>query len=415
MKDLSSLPCCDDVASRSKVDWLQALGLAQQWRDKQRSRLDRIEGKVATIIAGTIAVLGFVLDKFTGWAGSLSAILLMIPLGTLLMALKTAVYTEVSPMPLLALLSDERPDLDVAHLVRNYVDVAKANDPKVDRKAKFLDLSLWLLAIVIVAIVTLRVSVDANAMPLNKSLAPAAASSPWDWIGSATTTNVLYLFLLIAAIGTLVANLRSASASEKSAKASEASAEAARENAIASNHVAEETARLAVETADSIAISREAIAAEDRRHRETLRPLLILDASLVVTNQEQIAEPNHYRYAVALRGLLRNVGAGPAVAITLVLIPFAIVPRELSVPVAVGPNSITPLDLTFESEAFGWHKVGSPWPFKSVLGYSTIAFTTKAGTTTQSSNSGKTDDLKIDAITPTDNNAAEATSETSKP
>jgi len=388
------------------------LGLAQQWRDKQRSRLDRIEGKVATILAGTIAVLGFVLDKFTGWAGSLSAILLLIPLGTLLMALKTAVYTEVSPVPLLALLSDERPDLDVAHLVRNYVDVAKSNDPKVDRKAKFLDTSLWLLSIVIVAIVTLRVSVDANAMPANTALASAAASSPWVWIGSPTTTNVLYLFLLIAAIGTLVANLRSASASEKSAKASEASAEAARENAIASNRVAEETARLAVETTESTALSREAIAAEDRRHRETLRPFLILDASLVVTNQEQIVEPNHYRYTIALRGVLRNVGAGPAVAITFVLIPSTLVPRELRLPVAVGPNSVTPVDLTFEFEAFGWHEIGSPWPFKSVLGYSTIAFTKKAGTTTQNSHSGKADDLKIDAITPTDD-AAEAINETS--
>jgi hypothetical protein len=64
-------------------------------RDNERNRLDRIEGKIAPIIAGTIAAFALFLDKANGWLDIAAGALYLIPLWQLFVAFRTHDYIDV--------------------------------------------------------------------------------------------------------------------------------------------------------------------------------------------------------------------------------------------------------------------------------------------------------------------------------
>jgi hypothetical protein len=169
--------------------------------------------------------------------------------------------------------------------------------------------------------------------------------------------------------------------------------------------LANETRRLALVTAD---LGRDTVAATqaaERHHQEEMRPLLLLDAQLVVRAKTP-RDRGGFDYQLSLEGDLCNFGGGPATTITLVVIPHGQVPKQFPLDI-VGPNTRRELKgtqwTTFSSApAF---ELGNGWPFQSVLGYSTVGFTLNVGTTKQSSVSGTAAELRVDYVNPTDNTA----------
>jgi hypothetical protein len=141
--------------------------------------------------------------------------------------------------------------------------------------------------------------------------------------------------------------------------------------------------------------------AAERHHQEQLRPLLLLDASLIVNRERE--RDNGYDYRFTLQGHVRNFGGGAATAVQLVVTPDT--QNEQRVPVAIiGPNARLAIKGAQWSAWSGMYRDdNSAWPFRAVLGYSTVGFTLKVGTTTQRSHSGVAADLIVESLTPTDN------------
>ena len=166
-------------------------------------------------------------------------------------------------------------------------------------------------------------------------------------------------------------------------------------------NLARETQRLAAVTAD---LGRDTVAATlaaERHHQEEMRPLLLLDAQLVVRAKKP--RDKGFDYELSLEGDLCNFGGGAATAISLVVIANGQVPKEFALGIA-GPNTRRDLKSTAwttwaSAAAF---EIGHGWPFESVLGYSTVGFTLNVGTTKQSSVSGTAADLRIEYVNPTD-------------
>lgn len=77
-----------------EVDWNRAYDLARDRRDAERERLERIESKIAPIIAGSIAALGLFIDKASSWPDFLVGALLLVPIALLLRAFRTTDYLD---------------------------------------------------------------------------------------------------------------------------------------------------------------------------------------------------------------------------------------------------------------------------------------------------------------------------------
>jgi hypothetical protein len=166
-------------------------------------------------------------------------------------------------------------------------------------------------------------------------------------------------------------------------------------------NLATETKRLAAVTAE---LGRDTVAATfaaERHHKEEMRPLLLLDAQLVV--RAKSPRESGFDYQLSLEGDLCNFGGGAATHIVLVVMPHSQVPKEFSLGI-IGPNTRNELkgrQWTTWATA-GAFELGYGWPFESVLGYSNVAFTRKAGTTKQASPSGNSADLQVVQVVPTD-------------
>ncbi|MGA8575479.1 MAG: hypothetical protein WB609_07325 [Candidatus Cybelea sp.] len=76
----------EPLAADAISDYRIALEIALRRPDNERNRLDRIESKIAPIIAGTIAAFALFLDKATSWLDIAAAALYLLPLWQLFVA-----------------------------------------------------------------------------------------------------------------------------------------------------------------------------------------------------------------------------------------------------------------------------------------------------------------------------------------
>lgn len=164
--------------------------------------------------------------------------------------------------------------------------------------------------------------------------------------------------------------------------------------------LATETRRMASETAELARGTVAATQAAERHHTEQMRPLLLLDAALTVIARNE--DRGGITYMLSLDGDVCNFGGGAATAVLLVISPHGQVDHEIPLAV-IGPNTRFSLKGAQWSTWSTAHKpLHDPWPFHAVLGYSTAGFTTKVGTTKQSSHSGLATDLRVEFLSPTD-------------
>ena len=141
---------------RTEVDWNQALELAMHRRDSERDRLDRVEGKIAPIIGGTIAGLALFVDKSGSTLDYLLAALLLIPLAMLFLAFRTKDYIDTPSLDVLVETYERWPVTFVRSVVVGTADAVAKNGPIIDSKARDLNRTMAVLFGVLVLILTVR-------------------------------------------------------------------------------------------------------------------------------------------------------------------------------------------------------------------------------------------------------------------
>ena len=140
----------------TEVDWERALELCMRRRDSERERLDRIEGKIAPIIAGTIAGLGLFVDKAASAFDYLAGALLLVPLAMLFLAFRTYEYIDTPSLDELVRTYERWPRTYMRSVVVGTAEAVSKNGPVIDRKARELNRTMGVLFAVVVIIIASR-------------------------------------------------------------------------------------------------------------------------------------------------------------------------------------------------------------------------------------------------------------------
>jgi hypothetical protein len=140
----------------AEVDWMRALDMAMRRRDSERQRLDRIESKIAPIIAGTIAALGLFIDKAASTFDYFVGSLLLIPLALLFSAFKTYGYIDTPNLDELVRTYDRWPLTYVRSVVIGTADAVTKNGFVIDRKARDLNRTMAVLFAVVITVIASR-------------------------------------------------------------------------------------------------------------------------------------------------------------------------------------------------------------------------------------------------------------------
>jgi hypothetical protein len=154
------------------VDWERALEMTMRRRDSERQRLDRIESKIAPIIAGTVAGLGLFIDKSASTLDCLSGSLLLVPLAMLFLAFRTFEYIDTPNLDELVRTYERWPLTYVRSVVVGTADAVSKNGPVIDRKARELNRAMAVLLIVVVLVIGVR-TYEAGTQGLRDHRAPA--------------------------------------------------------------------------------------------------------------------------------------------------------------------------------------------------------------------------------------------------
>jgi hypothetical protein len=166
---LSVHPRIDDepLAADALTDYKVALDIALRRRDSERDRLDRIESKIAPIIAGTIAAFALFLDKPSSWLDIAAAALYLVPLWQLFVAFRTYEYIDVPNLDNLKQTWQRWPQTFLKAAFEGTVDAVNRNAPVIDKKARQLNGAMVYVFGVTVVVLGLRI---AEATPLGASL-----------------------------------------------------------------------------------------------------------------------------------------------------------------------------------------------------------------------------------------------------
>lgn len=137
--------------------------MAMRRRDSERQRLDRIESKIAPIIAGTIAALGLFVDKAASTVDYFVGSLLLIPLALLLNAFKTYDYVDTPNLDELVRTYERWPLTYVRSVVIGTADAVTRNGSVIDRKARDLNRTMAVLFTVVIVVIAARAFEAVNA------------------------------------------------------------------------------------------------------------------------------------------------------------------------------------------------------------------------------------------------------------
>lgn len=158
----------------SEVDWDRAFELARDRRDAERNRLERIESKIAPIIAGTLAALGLFVDKAGGPLDLGVAAFLLVPLAMLLLAFRTTDYKDIPNLDVLVETYAWYPKTYIRSAVLGAADAIAKNTPIIDRKARDLNRAMAILYGTVVVILIWRAG-EATYYERHVEKPPAAA------------------------------------------------------------------------------------------------------------------------------------------------------------------------------------------------------------------------------------------------
>jgi hypothetical protein len=140
------------------TDYRIALEIALRRRDNERDRLDRIEGKMAPIIAGTIAAFALFLDKASSWLDIAGAALYLLPLWQLFVAFRTYDYIDVPNLDNLRETWQRWPQTFLKAAFEGTVDAVDRNGPIIDDKARRLNGAMQYVFWVTIIVLGLRIA-----------------------------------------------------------------------------------------------------------------------------------------------------------------------------------------------------------------------------------------------------------------
>jgi hypothetical protein len=146
----------EPLPAESLTDYRYLLEILMKKREDERDRLDRIETKIAVVVAGPVAALGFSLEKSGSQLDTFAAALFLMPLAILLCALLPLMYAEA---PDAAEFYQKFPRYPLQSLKAAYEAIAKLqekNEPKLEQKVKGLRWGINSLLVVAFIIVGLR-------------------------------------------------------------------------------------------------------------------------------------------------------------------------------------------------------------------------------------------------------------------
>jgi hypothetical protein len=167
----------------AEVDWVQALDLAMRRGDSERERLERVESKIAPIIAGTIAGLALFVDKSGSTLDYALAGLLLIPLAMLFLAFRTKDYIDTPNLDALIDTYERWPLTYIRSVVVGTADAIGKNALTIDSKARNLNRTMAVLFTVMIFILAARI---VEALVVN---AQHDAVRPWPARALATSVN----------------------------------------------------------------------------------------------------------------------------------------------------------------------------------------------------------------------------------
>jgi hypothetical protein len=130
--------------------------LREKLRD-EHDRCDKIEGKVATLIAGTVALVGFSLDHVSAWWQSVAVVAFAYPLWEFYHAFKTIDWDDAPSS------SDLKkhpwyPQTTVASAAVAMANCIESNGPKISEKAKAMNRGFRGALLVTALIVATRIA-----------------------------------------------------------------------------------------------------------------------------------------------------------------------------------------------------------------------------------------------------------------
>jgi hypothetical protein len=141
----SHKPTDEPLAVGAPTDYRYLLDVLMRKREDERDRLDRLESKIAVVVAGTIAALGFSIEKAGSPLDGIAAALFVVPLAVLLCALLPVTYAEA---PSAADMCEKFPRYPLqsmkaaCHAIANGLE---ENEPKLRNKVKGLRWGIVLL------------------------------------------------------------------------------------------------------------------------------------------------------------------------------------------------------------------------------------------------------------------------------
>jgi hypothetical protein len=146
----------EPLGSGSPVDYMYLFQTLAKVSDDERDRLERIEGKIAVVVAGAFAALGFSLEKAAAVPDVFVAALYAIPVIILLVALLPVKYAAV---PDVNVFRDSFPVWPIASWIAACDGLTKlhvTNAPKIEAKAAKLRIGIIALIVVTGLLVALK-------------------------------------------------------------------------------------------------------------------------------------------------------------------------------------------------------------------------------------------------------------------
>lgn len=174
----------EPLPADSEVDWNRAYEFARDRRDAERERLERIESKIAPILAGAIAALGLFIDKSSGWPDLLVACILLIPITMLLRAFRTTDYEDFPNLDALVQKYPWYPKTFVRSVVLGATTTIAKNSVTIDRKARALNHAMVVLVLSIIVIFCWRIGEasfnEQHLQPVGRTIPATTATATTD-------------------------------------------------------------------------------------------------------------------------------------------------------------------------------------------------------------------------------------------
>lgn len=150
----------EPTAYNAPADFNRQYKLLHQKLQDERNRGDRIEGKAAALLAGTVAILGFSFEHIANVWEALALFAFAWPMYHLFLAYRAITWQDAPSAKEIAEKFAWYPQTTVASAAQAIADSVVANAPKIEAKAKNLNRAFIAILIVTGLLVVAKVATN---------------------------------------------------------------------------------------------------------------------------------------------------------------------------------------------------------------------------------------------------------------